>query len=705
MRTTQNPTDGIGRLLATVCLVAALAGCTPPEQKALEDGSRLLAAGKTAEALVQLQDARERIEKHPTLKTNLVVVGTLYNQLGLAHQTLSRSAIDDDAKSDHRVKANVFYGKTIEQNSPPKIKQHAFQNRAWLYFEKYNFVDLKDSKEKQEDFRKMAKNAADDFQRLCDLTTDEKFKFWLEKGTVELHAKLFTKARDSFGKLSEKSSLARNGLGVIDSLDGKKKKSAGDLEGAITFYKTSADHFERAIALDEKNTTALLNLGAVRQELKQYAAAKEAYRKYLALVPNEDTYDIRTIRTRANKLEEYLKPDPIPEPEPEPQPVAQVEPEPEPKEEVKPEPVVAEAIPEEPEPEPVVIVEPPTEEPEPEPEPVAPEPEVVTVVEPEPLPVPEAKPEEAVTPAEPSEPEPAPVITQVEPAEPAKEWKQRLNPKNWFGDDDKETTAKPSEPAPETEFGQAETSTEPKSGKDWKQRVNPVNWFKSDDEETTAKPKKTKSQISWRSNTPVPTTPLPSLKPLASASTNAVKVASVLPSAVAFPRYKYLNPALPNSGDRQVAKTYFDDGDGAQKREEWQRAKAAYLEAAKADPAWFDARFELGQAAYYTGDTDLALQSFEHALAIDPNDGPARFNFAMSLVQGNYYAAAARELETFLQFDPDNAQAHFEAGRLYAQKLNDVARAAVHYKRVIGLKPGHPQAVTIRYWLIRNKTN
>ena len=656
MRTTQNPTDRIGRLLAAVCLVAALAGCTPPEQKALEDGSRLLAAGKTAEALVQLQDARERIEKHPTLKTNLVVVGTLYNQLGLAHQTLSRSAIDDDAKSDHRVKANVFYGKTIEQNSPPKIKQHAFQNRAWLYFEKYNFVDLKDSKEKQEDFRKMAKNAADDFQRLCDLTTDEKFKFWLEKGTVELHAKLFTKARDSFGKLSEKSSLARNGLGVIDSLDGKKKKSAGDLEGAITFYKTSADHFERAIALDEKNTTALLNLGAVRQELKQYAAAKEAYRKYLALVPNEDTYDIRTIRTRANKLEEYLKPDPIPEPEPEP--VAQVEPEPEPKEEVKPEPVVAEAIPEEPEPEPVVIVEPPTEEPEPEP--VAPEPEVVTVVEPEPLPVPEAKPEEAVTPAEPSEPEPAPVITQVEPAKPAKDWKQRLNPKNWFGDDD---------------------------------------------EETTAKPKKTKSQISWRSNTPVPTTPLPSLKPLASASTNAVKVASVLPSAVAFPRYKYLNPALPNSGDRQVAKTYFDDGDGAQKREEWQRAKAAYLEAAKADPAWFDARFELGQAAYYTGDTDLALQSFEHALAIDPNDGPARFNFAMSLVQGNYYAAAARELETFLQFDPDNAQAHFEAGRLYAQKLNDVARAAVHYKRVIGLKPGHPQAVTIRYWLIRNKTN
>ena len=685
MRTTQNPTDRIGRLLAAVCLVAALAGCTPPSQKALEDGSRLLAAGKTAEALVQLQDARKRIEGHPNLKTNLVVVGKLYNQLGLAHQTLSRSAIDDDAKSDHRTKAGIFYGKTIEQNPPLAIQQYAYQNRAWLYLEAMEW-----------------EKAAEDLGSLLQITenqgsTNNVFQYWLEKGTAELRAERTSDAIESFSKIPD-NTHAQNGLGTVAW---KQKDIA-----------SAAKHFKKAVDLDGNNTIALRNLGAVRQELKQYADALKAYRSYLALVPNADT----EFRNIVESLEEYLKPDP--EPDPIPEPVVQVEPEPEPKEEVKPEPVVAEATPEEPEPEPVVIVEPPTEEPEPEPvvivelpteepepEPVAPEPEVVTVVEPEPLPVPEAKPEEAVTPAEPSEPEPAPVITQVEPAKPAKDWKHRLNPKNWFGDDDEETTAKPSEPAPETELGQAETSTEPKSGKDWKQRMNPVSWFKSDDEETTGKPKKTKSQISWRSNTPVPTTPLPSPKPLASASTNAVKVASVLPSAVAFPRYKYLNPALPNSGDRQVAKTYFDDGDGAQKREEWQRAKAAYLEATKADPAWFDARFELGQAAYYTGDTDLALQSFEHALAIKPNDGPARFNFAKSLVQGNYYAAAAAELETFLQFDPDNAQAHFEAGRLYAQELNDVARAAVHYKRVIGLKPGHPQAVTIRYWLIRNKTN
>ncbi|MBT5312122.1 MAG: tetratricopeptide repeat protein [Verrucomicrobia bacterium] len=596
--------------------MAALAGCTPPEQKALEDGSRLLAAGKTAEALVQLEKAQEFIEENEILKKEPKITGKLYNQLGLAHQIISKDKTGADKPRD-LIRAKEYFDRAIDKGGQ-ESKILAYQNRAWLHLE-------------AEEWEK----ATADFDALImetDGLSNHVFNLWLEKGTAEFGAERIDDAKESFSRIPN-DPLAQNNLGTIAW---KQKRNA-----------VAADHFERAIALDKQNTTALRHLGAVRQELKQYPEALEAYRAYHGLVPSDS--DIRDL---IESLEEYLKPDPIPEPDPEP--VAQVEPEPEPKPK-EPEPTP------EPEPVEVVIVEPPIVEPEPEP--VAPEPKVVTVAEFAPLPVPEAKPEEAVAQvevAEPSSPEPEPVATQVELAEPAKDWKQRLNPIKWFGDDD---------------------------------------------EKTTAERKKTKSQVSWRSTTPVPTTPLPSPRPLASASTNAVKVANVLPSAVAFPRYKYLSPALPNSGDRQVAKTYFDDGDGAQKREEWQRAKAAYLEAAKADPAWFDARFELGQAAYYTGDTDLALQSFEHALAIQPNDGPARFNFAMSLVQGNYYAAAARELETFLQIDPDNAQAHFEAGRLYAQKLNDVARAAVHYKRVIGLKPGHPQAVTIRYWLIRNKTN
>ena len=681
MRTTQKPTNRPGQLWAAACLVAALAGCTPPEQKALEEGSRLLAEGNTAGALQQLEEARKRIEDHPSLKNNLVVVGKLYNQLGLAHQTVAKDQTGT-AKTGALREAKKWFDLAIEKGGQESRLQ-AYQNRAWLHLEAANWEE-----------------AANDLGSLLITTrgtnaTNHVFDLWLEKGIAEYGAKRIDDAQKSFSKIGH---------------DPRAQNNLGNIAWSQKRYSDAVAHFEQAIELDNKldnkNTLARRNLGAVLQQMKQYDGALKAYHDYLELVPKEDA-DIRTL---ANQLEEYLKPNPIPEPKPEPIPEPELEPvtkvEPEPKEEVKPEPVVAEAVPEpEPEPAEVVIVEPPAEEPEPEPP--APEPEVVTVVEPAPLPIPEAKPE----PVEPTAPEPEPEAAQAEAAppeqEPAKGWKQRLNPRNWFGGDDEKAAASTQADPAETgapKVSQAETA--PDDAKGWKQRINPRNWFGDDDGKSPAKPKgNTPQQLSWRSNVPVPTTPLPGPGPVAKASTNAVRVASVLPSAVAFPRYKYLNPALPNSGDRQVAKTYFDDGAAAQKSEEWQRAKAAYIEAAKADPAWFNARFELGQAAFYTGDTDLALQSFEHALAIDPNDGPARFNFAMSLAQGNYYADAASEFETFLQLNPDNAQAHFEAGKLYAERLNDVDRANVHYKRVIGLQPGHPQAVNIRYWLIRNKAN
>ena len=270
-----------------------------------------------------------------------------------------------------------------------------------------------------------------------------------------------------------------------------------------------------------------------------------------------------------------------------------------------------------------------------------------------------------------------------------KKWTDRLNPVRWFDKDSK--------PEVVLNTDSKESIEAEKSKKKWTDRLNPVGWFDGGEK------KKANEQLTWKSRTPLPEMPV--TKPLAKASTNAVRVASLLPTAVAYPRYTYLHPALPKAGDRQIAKTYLDDGSKAQKSKEWQRAKAAYLEAVKADPAWFEARFKLGQASYYTGETSLALQSFENALSIDPNDGPARFNFAMSLVQGNYFAEAANELETFLQFDPNNIQAHLEVGNIYAEKLRDIEKAAIHYKRAIGLNPEHPEAVNMRYWLIRNKAN
>ena len=687
MQTTQKPIPNLVAPGITLCLFALLVGCTPPEKAALESGSRLLAAGNAAAALVELQKAHEFIGKNDDLKRTHKIWGHLHDQLGLAHQSLFR----DTSKTNHYFQAHQAYKfNTTNQNTQPALKQRAHLNLAWLYLERYDWGSNLAA------FQANANKAADEFEKLRISVTDDKFSHWLEKGVTELHAWRLTSARESFKKVGGQDATALNGLGVLAVVEQR--------------FEAAAQYFEDASRVDAEDTKAKLHLAIARQSLGQYQSALEAYQAYLA-AESDSAEKKPEVKKLVAGLEEYLKPEPKEEPEENPIEVAVIEPaepvEPkveekpevkpaqvavkeEPKEEVTPakpvEPVVAvapteapEEKPEEPKTEPaeVVVIEPPAEEVNVEPtEPV--EVAVVESVEPKGLPVPEAKPAETVVPEEaPTESEPGTtvaletppteVVEPVEPAEPV------------------ETTVP--EEAPEAE----------KPKRKWTDRLNPARWFGD------RKKDKTDGQITWNSRTPLPAIPAPT--PVKPAASNKVRVVNVLPTAVAYPRYSYLHPALPKAGDRQVAKTFFDDGTKAQQIKEWQRAKAAYLQAAKADPAWFEARFKLGQAAYYTGETGLALQAFENALSIDPNDGPARFNFAMSLVQGNYYADAAKELETFLQFDPNNVQAHLEAGNLYADKLFDVAKAAIHYKRVIGLDPEHPQAVNMRYWLIRNKVN
>ena len=687
MQTTQKRLLNLVAPWIALCLIVLLAGCTPPERTTLENGSRLLAAGDAKAALVKLNNALEFIGKNDDLKRSPKIQGHLHNQLGLAHQELFR----ESGKTNHYVRAYQAYRyTTTNQNTPTALKQRAHKSLAWLYLERYDWNSNLTA------FRANAGKAADELNKLWIEMGEDKFSHWLEKGVSEFHAGRLDDAKESFLKAGEQDATALNGLGVLAAIDKR--------------YETAAEYFEEASRVDAKDVRSRLHMAIVLQSMGQHQSALDSYQAYLNTVPDSDEKKAK-VRTLVAGLEEYLKPEPKPEPKEEPveekpAEVAVVEPaepekpkeeEPEaeaveavtpaePKEETTTEPVVAvtpaEVVLPEEKPEPkgdpaeVIVIDPPVEEPEV----VTPKPAEVVVVEPvepvEPkgLPVPEAKPAETVVPEEsPEEPEAEPgtevavVDPPVEPAEPVE----------------------PTEPAAPEETG--------KPKKKWTDRLNPARWFGG------RKKDKTDGQISWKSSTPLPT--IPAAKPVATASTNATRVVNVLPTAVAYPRYAYLHPALPKAGDRQVAKTYFDDGAKAQKSKEWQRAKAAYLQATKSDPAWFEARFKLGQAAYYTGETSLALQSFENALSIDPNDGPARFNFAMSLVQGTYYADAAKELETFLQFDPNNIQAHLEAANLYAEKLYDVAKAAIHYKRVIGLNPEHPQAVNIRYWLIRNKAN
>ena len=657
-----------------LCLFVLLAGCAPPEKTSLEKGSQLLKGGQPEKALIELKRAFDFISNNEELKRNPKIMGHLHNQIGFAHQTMFRS----NSKTNHYSMAKQAYLFTITNSStPPTLKQSAHLNLAWLYLERYNWKDNLSA------FRENAKKSADEFEKLRLSVTDEKFNYWFEKGTIESLVGRYSSARESFKKIGDQDARALNGLGVLAArIDGR--------------YEAAIGYFEGAIGADTKSPEAYLHLAISRHSLGQYQGALDAYKAYLSIAP-ESSKKKSQVNGIVEGLEAYLKPDLKEEPaiEKPGEVVASTDPE-EAIEKEKPEEVVASTDPEEAiensqeKQGEIVVIEPPVEG------------EILKGQSDskESLPVPEAQLSENES--EDKEPlgslkkesKPQDVVDvdsnkSIEEEKPNKKWTDRLNPVRWF---DKEAKSEDV-----VDVDSNKSIEEEKPNKKWTDSLNPVRWFDG------GKKKKANEQLTWKSRTPLPEVPL--TKPIATASTNTVRVASLLPTAVAYPRYTYLHPPLPKAGDREVAKTYLEDGSKAQKSQEWQRAKAAYLEAVKADPGWFEARFKLGQASYYTGETSLALQSFENALSIDPNAGPARFNFAMSLVQGNYYADAAIELETFLQFDPNSIQGHLEVGRLYAEKLRDIEKAAIHYKRAIGLNPEHPEAVNMRYWLIRNKAN
>jgi tetratricopeptide (TPR) repeat protein len=201
-------------------------------------------------------------------------------------------------------------------------------------------------------------------------------------------------------------------------------------------------------------------------------------------------------------------------------------------------------------------------------------------------------------------------------------------------------------------------------------------------------------------------TPLP---PTETSRTNAgVTVqpkASTLPPVPApksIARYAYRSPAKPRPGNRAAAEPALEAGLLHQQRHQLPEALAAFEQAVKADPGYFQAHYNLAWTAYALKDWPTSLEAYELALALDPDSPNARYNFALVLKQAGYPLDAANELARLLVKKPDDAPAHLLTANLYAQQLGGPSLARPHYLRVLELEPQHPQATQIRYWLQEN---
>ena len=184
--------------------------------------------------------------------------------------------------------------------------------------------------------------------------------------------------------------------------------------------------------------------------------------------------------------------------------------------------------------------------------------------------------------------------------------------------------------------------------------------------------------------------------------TNLTAAPSPAPPAPVYPRYRYASPRLPKAGNRRDAERHFARGVAAQKSAQYNQALGYYQQAVEADPAYFDAYYNLGLAAYDTGRWKQSLSAYEVAIALKPESIDTRYNFALALKQAGYPLDSVEELKQILKGSPSETRAHLSMANLYAQQLNQPRLARQHYLKVLEIEPAHPKGSEIRYWLAAN---
>ena len=193
-----------------------------------------------------------------------------------------------------------------------------------------------------------------------------------------------------------------------------------------------------------------------------------------------------------------------------------------------------------------------------------------------------------------------------------------------------------------------------------------------------------------------------SAAPTAAATATSAPVKMIPPAPPSFPRYLYLSPRKPRAGDRKAATQAFAAAQTSESNRDLTAGMNSYQKAAELDPAWFEAQYNYAVLAYRLRDFNHSLAASEMALAIQPDDTDARYNFALALKAAGYATDAVNELKKIVAANPDEARAQLALGNLYAEQLRDPARAREHYLKWLALDPHNPQATNIRFWLSDN---
>jgi tetratricopeptide (TPR) repeat protein len=627
----------------TLLSLWVLTGCTPPGPRALLQGDRLIKEGSYAKAIVYLQEATGLLPQN----------AQAFNHLGLAYHGVGQPAEAADAyRKALTIDKNLAAARynlgclMLEQNNPG---QAAAELSIYVMFNQ---------------------KSAEAFTKL---------------GVAHL------RARQS--ALAERA--LRNAL-VLDRNQHEALNALGLYQLQINRSRDASAYFVEALRCKPDYGPALLNLAIISQQyVKNIPLAVQHYRRYLSL-PGSQSHAGEVSATAAWLEKEYLTPKPLVTNTPAAmvvtnrpvQPVATNQ-----APQVKSMPALTNrsvpvAMPSsnQPAPPPVVRVVAPTN-----PVPVAVKPVVV------PAPVATLVPAvpSVVVPA--AKPEPAPVVKPIEDGMPVAAMVMTVVATNPAPEAASVTNLAP---AVVPVVSAAATVAKPEK-RGFFARLNParLNPFKKD--QPAASGANPTAEVVKAKVEPAPKTILTNSPQAGSGKVIVAALETVSPPV--GPRYVAQVNGVPAGGNRAEAEVFHQQGLKAAQERQLPEAMRQYEAALKADPAYYDAAYNLGVAAFEGGELPRALRAFELALAVNPQAINAHYSFALVLMRAGYPVDSAQHWESYLEKNEGNVPARFTLANLYAVDLRDSVRACAHYRKVLALEPQHPQVVAIRDYLWKHQ--
>lgn len=145
-------------------------------------------------------------------------------------------------------------------------------------------------------------------------------------------------------------------------------------------------------------------------------------------------------------------------------------------------------------------------------------------------------------------------------------------------------------------------------------------------------------------------------------------------------------------------------GGNVQTLQDTGQIEAQYKDVIAKDPKNYEAIVGLGHLYFDTGQPEKAIEMYQKALEINPNDANVRTDMGTMYRNLGNFDEAIEEFRKSASIDPKHEQSRYNLGVTLYQDKNDLKGAADAWEELLKINPNHPNAEGLKQAISQART-